>query len=220
VVSDFPNSEDHAPVGTGDEWAVSKEGLPLPRLWLIEEGGANLIQLQVNRFYLNWRRAAGSSYPGFKAHFGKFSTYLRHFGKFLRLECGTSPPVVGGELLKVSQLIEGSDWSYESLPKLFPVLNLDEFKGLWGCRGLSLVLALNYAESPLGIEMKTARHVTDKSKSLLQIEIRVPISGIEGSAEEQGNLEERISKANEIANLAFTSIASPEAQRNVWHRRS
>ena len=221
VSNEFPIAEDHAPVG--NEWNLSQEGLPLPRVWLIERTKAGVIQLQVNRFYLNWRRQdSGDAYPGFLGHSERLLMYWREFGEFVRKASDQDLVVENAEVLKVSQIYDGDGWSgFPTVPSLLPVLNFDGIAGDWGMRGFATHFALmDRQDRSVNVEIKSARPAHDKTKLLLQLEVRVPVSGIEATSADIGNLAERLTQGNELANMAFTSITSPEAQRNVWHRRS
>jgi uncharacterized protein (TIGR04255 family) len=76
VKDEFPNTEEHpalTPVleqaGEPVPQAVqlrfeTQEPLPLPRFWLLNSGGAEMMQIQNDRFIKNWRKgAANAEYP-------------------------------------------------------------------------------------------------------------------------------------------------------------
>lgn len=126
--ADFPHAEqkeavlDPLPVSGFFEFPV--------RTWLVAVPDNRLVQLQSDRFYVNWRRrSVEDAYPHFKdrepdkgigsyafAEFEKFEAFLarRH----------EAPRVTHVELSKIDVLHEGVHWKQLSdLPRLFPMLS-------------------------------------------------------------------------------------------------
>ena len=100
VKEDLPRAEDHAPSGLPSDWGMSAEGFPLPRLWLVESRGSVLIQLQVNRFDLNWRwLGPNDTYPSFDVQLAKLMDYWRRFADFLNEHSDAAILVRGAEVL-------------------------------------------------------------------------------------------------------------------------
>lgn len=90
----YPTTETHAPLTTAVELfgpptpaEVRVEVLPappLPRVWFLDSSGARLIQVQHDRFVVNWRRERDAEYPRFpslrhtlEAELGRFEDFLR-----------------------------------------------------------------------------------------------------------------------------------------------
>jgi len=84
-------------------------GPPLPRLWLLDAHGVELIQFQTDRFLHNWRKAATDPiYPRYEKIRERFLEELDLLSEFLRREnLGTIEPNQC-ELTYVNQIISES----------------------------------------------------------------------------------------------------------------
>lgn len=85
---EFCQVEETTPVGYPDDPSAFEvlEVPPHPRVWFHTEDGGELIQLQQNRFFYNWKRRDGGAndkYPEFTNIFPKFLQYLELFRKFV-----------------------------------------------------------------------------------------------------------------------------------------
>ncbi len=108
-------------------------GLPI-RAWLVGHDEAFLVQVQQDRFYLNWR-SRGSAYPHFKDHAGapgiltKAMKEFDRFRTFCRAHLEHEIVVKQTELAKIDHLVRGRHWESRSdlialLPMLRPVSEL------------------------------------------------------------------------------------------------
>jgi uncharacterized protein (TIGR04255 family) len=219
VAGEFPACEDHAPVGPPQDWATSKEGFPVPRVWFFAPNKARIVQIQANRFYLNWRRIADEdSYPRFSAHSQQTLGYWKRFADFIARECGQPPTTIGAEVLKVSQIAEGEGWKgLQSVPTLFPVANIPGIAGVWDVSGFAMSFAMSIEGRKVQADLKSVHKSDDKTKRLLQLEVRVPIEDVESSLDEVGTLAAKLRQGNETANLAFTALASSTTNQ-LWKR--
>lgn len=95
----FPVTEEHAPLNVVverfDAPRVRKgvvriemlESLPTPRCWFLNEAGTELIQVQQDRFVLNWREAGTKAeYPRYEHIRKTFEAELKCFDKFITRE--------------------------------------------------------------------------------------------------------------------------------------
>lgn len=79
-----PLIEDLSGYGISKEATISFGGTSLPRIFLVHISSQWVIQLQANRFHLNWRRADSSSvYPRYEAVRETFSTQWTRFQNFV-----------------------------------------------------------------------------------------------------------------------------------------
>lgn len=112
--------------GAEDVWAAPsvqvKQGLFSPRIQLIRGDGERMLQVQDNRFILNWRKRA-SAYPSYETLMPEFRTLLAAFESFCS-EAGFGTPVYNlWEIVYVDQVKKGTMWdSARSLNRLFPAL--------------------------------------------------------------------------------------------------
>jgi uncharacterized protein (TIGR04255 family) len=222
VASSLPVAEDHSPSGLPTEWGTSKEGFPLPRLWLMEAGGAVLIQLQVNRFDLNWRRLSDKdAYPTFDVQLVKLVDYWHRFADFLG-ELLDFPIVLrGAEVSKVSHIREGEGWrDWRDVADLFPAFALTQVRDRWEFQAVTTVMDMHHEAGRVRAELKLGAIATEPPRRIITLEMRSEASNVQATTEDIGNLVERLTVANEIANLAFTSLASEKAQTQLWGRTS
>jgi uncharacterized protein (TIGR04255 family) len=57
----------------------------VPRLWLVDESGSGLVQVQADRFAYNWRAAAGEAYPRYSEVRGRFQREFEVFRAFVAM---------------------------------------------------------------------------------------------------------------------------------------
>ncbi|MFO1392546.1 MAG: hypothetical protein U1F09_02100 [Steroidobacteraceae bacterium] len=222
IAGDFPYSEDHNPVGSPAEWAASVEGLPLPRLWVIAAGGNTLLQLQVDRFGLNWRRQKDSDrYPDFASRLEAFLGYWKLFCEFAQEVCGGDAAVRSAEIIKVSRSHETDGWAgFEEMAKVCSAVSWPASRDEWKLKHVALNFGMEHRDGKGRFELKSASATADPSRRLLLTEIRVEPNDIRSTLSDLGNLEERLWTGNELANLIFTTFAPLEIQQNAWQRTS
>ncbi len=127
-VSDrFPNKQVQ-PVLLDAGQGMFVQGVPPIRSWLISEDDDFLVQIQQDRFYMNWRKRGGA-YPRFRDHGedrGLCSRTLEEFERFkafLANRFRISPEVKRIELQKQDLLLRPKHWSsLQDLSKILPVV--------------------------------------------------------------------------------------------------
>jgi hypothetical protein len=124
VKDEFPNMEEHPPLAPVIELAdepvtqvqlrfETRETYLLPRVWLLNNGGSEMMQLQDDRFIKNWRKAAPNAEyphytpvikPAFNQDFERFQTFVvdEKLGEIKVTQC---------EVTYVSHIIAGEGWS-------------------------------------------------------------------------------------------------------------
>lgn len=130
----FPRVECHTPIGTTIERTgvvpmaptrpVFVEELPAPRFWFLDEAGAELVQVQQDRFVRNWRRVDPSqSYPRYEKH--TRPNFLDDYNAFLAFLSGEGIPVPVPnqcEVNYVNMIEAGVGWkSYADLGKVLRI---------------------------------------------------------------------------------------------------
>ncbi len=120
--SQFPGYEEHPPVEPVTEtftprqegpfrieWATTP---PLPRVWLLEPGGNEVIQFQRDRFLHNWRKVESADlYPSYVSCRELFETSLRKFLSFIEENaCGKWVPNQC-ELTYINHILPVGAWS-------------------------------------------------------------------------------------------------------------
>jgi len=98
---------------------------PVPRCWFLNQAGTELIQIQMDRFVHNWRKASDDdSYPRYRAVREAFAAELRRFQNFiLREQLGDFIPNQC-EVTYVNHVPSGLGWN--GLGELSKVLTVFE----------------------------------------------------------------------------------------------
>jgi uncharacterized protein (TIGR04255 family) len=119
----FPVTQEHAPLpavieefGRRQPFRVGIEVIaldapPLPRLWLLNASGTELIQVQQDRFIHNWRKVeATDEYPRYQRLRNTFRNELEQFDELLRRkDIGEFVPNQC-EVTYVNQLVASKEW--------------------------------------------------------------------------------------------------------------
>lgn len=123
----FPKRQLHPPLGENIQ--LNPRNIPL-RAWLVSDDELELIQIQRDRFYCNWRAQIDGQYPGFNGGTpGVLWVALREYESFLnfceeRFASRQIPNQI--ELSKINLIEQGLHWeSRDDLIKIIP--SLDRF---------------------------------------------------------------------------------------------
>lgn len=130
----FPNTEERPALAPVIEQAKrpssrgvqlrfeAQEALALPRLWLLNGAGTEMIQIQNDRFIKNWRkRGDAQEYPRYeKAIKPAFERDFREFLSFLAEEKLGTVKVNQCEVTYVNHIVAGEGWSsWDEIDKIF-----------------------------------------------------------------------------------------------------
>lgn len=180
------------------------------RSWLISEDDDFLLQVQQDRFYMNWRRRGGK-YPRFRDHDherGLCSRALEEFGRFQRFvkeRCGVFPEPVRIELQKQDLLIRNTHWSdLSDLASIMPVISTFAQVQTSERVGLHLMMAEPYGEGRTTLQIATrtdSNHVPDAVRLDFQC----------SAALEDKSIEEAFRAANTRLNRVFARLFTAEA---------
>ncbi|RPI87569.1 MAG: TIGR04255 family protein [Planctomycetaceae bacterium] len=133
----FPLTEEHTPLdaiverfgvpraGTAEMRLQMLESPPVPRVWFLQPGGAELIQVQPDRFVHNWRKLGGTEhYPRYPRIREAFFAELQKFQAILESE--RIGPIVPTqcEVTYVNSIVAGEGWhSHSELGKVLTVFS-------------------------------------------------------------------------------------------------
>lgn len=118
----YPKTEYHPPlativelVGTAKSQTVSLDvdsGFPVGRCWYLSDDGLRLIQVQPDRFILNWRKLdSGITYPSYDHLRQEFRSELEQFLSFLRNNNLGPCELRQCEVTYVNHLLSGIGWT-------------------------------------------------------------------------------------------------------------
>ncbi len=112
---EYPHHQLHPPI-LEEGQQLKFDGFPPLRVWMISADEAWLIQVQRDRFYVNWRQR-GDTYPRFSDQAGTegvLSRFMREFGRFSAFaeeSLSGTPHPIGLELTKIDQFVHGGSWN-------------------------------------------------------------------------------------------------------------
>jgi uncharacterized protein (TIGR04255 family) len=189
----------------------------MPRVWFISSDDNYLIQLQPDRFLLNWREGAKRSpYPRYKTISRRFKALFGKFEKFLKEnELGTLA-LVQAELSYINHLRPDKGWStFADIGEVFPDL-------AWRRGG-------RYLPAPTGISFRS-NHKMDGGALQVAIQsariagegtplIRFDITARGAATEfESAGVWAWYDQANVWIVDAFVDMTSKRMQQDLWRR--
>src|SRR5207249_1175343 len=84
----------------------------LPRLWFINKNQDELVQVQLDRFYFNWREGPNrSQYSTYGQIYEKFSRYWTLYRDFLKEMHLNLPTIRECELTYINHISQEAGWS-------------------------------------------------------------------------------------------------------------
>jgi len=188
-------------------------GLPLQRVWFINERDDQLIQFQFDRFYFNWRRRQDvyPRYPHVIKNFeGLLNTIKNFFNEF---ELGELKPIEY-ELSYINHISKGQEWNtIDDLRKIF----LDF---VWRQK------AGRFLPNPINIEwqkkfslLENKGFLTVHLKQATRTEDKVPLFVLEltargpGESTSKNAIREWFDVAHEWIVRGFTELTTPDIHR-------
>ena len=184
----------------------------MPRAWYSTGESDYLIQVQKDRFLLNWRsiQNTDSQYPYFESFFEKFKKEWGKFESYISEKSGNIS-LRHYELTYVNHLIKGKHWKYVSdLKRYFKYLNfLDMFP-----KTNKLNLDINYLHKSFSIKSSIKEAVQNSEDNK---EIFILNFSIFEKINLENSFEDRMKKANEMLNEHFVSLTTDQAHEK-WGR--
>lgn len=193
---------------------------PLPRFWLMSEDECELLQLQVDRLLLNWRkRQDHDQYPRFANVYGRYKKLLASFGDFcLQADFGRLVPnqyeltyvniidlgITSTDFVQIGNILPDLCWRlsdrYLTEPEGFTFQT-------------SFLLPNNAGR--LHVDANTAININTGAPSILKLEFTA--RGFGESAEEK-SMDDWFAIAHEAVVRTFADFTSDEYQHAIWSR--
>ena len=218
--SDFVATGDHSLIDPIPDEELSNRGaFPLPRVWFVHRNDNEVIQVQRNRFYHNWRkRRYDDKYPGYETVMENFEKYLSCFQEFLAEEkLGDFVPI-RYEITYVNLILENAGWeTLNNLQHIFPsfVTLKDRNKLLADIREINWTMAFGLPNDSgqLQLSIRNDRRVGD-DRHLLRIEFAAFIN------EPYNPMRNWFNYAHGVIIELFSNLMSDEIQYQLWGRKS
>lgn len=180
------------------------------RVWLVSADGALVVQVQRDRYYLNWR-ASGDDYPRFRRDGGLLQRCLAEFDRFSAYctSAGLSEPTPKRvELGKVDSFVEGRHWNgpddlADMIPMLEPVLSLHQTDK----PNVALHFQEQRADHVLRVVMSTGLAGASQDETIPRaIRLETTVINSLGSG---SDVREAFELANDQANAVFGNLVPP-----------
>lgn len=216
LIGDFPEASDQVPIGLQD----GIEGVwPLPRVWLVHKDKALLLQLQNDRFHLNWRRLQkDAEYPRFKVIAPLFQRYWEQWTIFLAENGVGSVEPVTCELSYVNHLeLAPKQTVHDAASLLKPLSAIGAASALPPPDALSWQNLYNLEGRTLTADLKTLLSKTSTEKRL-QFELKC--QSALGQIHKGDDVVRWMESANDTIVSSFVNLTSERAQRELWKRVS
>lgn len=215
--TDYPLISHASPVTSakGEIKVDSVTGLPIPRVWFINESDDQLVQFQVDRFYFNWRHRH-KDYPRYDYIKNKFIIALNNIITFFKeFNFGDLEPTEF-ELTYINHIPKGAGWySIDDLPKIFPDFAWNDMKERFLPKPQKTSWHVDFLlpddQGHLLISLKHAIRTEDKAP-LLVLELKA-LGFVESPDKEA--IFKWFDLAREWIVRGFTDITTPEMHK-IW----
>lgn len=210
------------PVGEEEAQKVGPpdfDGLPIPRLFFVDQTKNWVIQLQKDRFLLNWRKVGEDDvYPRFPAVSERFFAAWRTFLGFCQNEDLGNPRVTQLELTYINHIPSGEAWTgIADVGRLLPDLVWQPqhlFLPVPKTLGWKLSFVLPNRQGRLNTSVHYAVRRSDKRAMLL---FELTARGV--PREDDPELKKWFACAREWIVRGFSDLTSEQVQYELWRRR-
>ena len=205
--------------GAEDVWVVPTlnvtHGVVSPRTQIIRGDGERLLQIQDNRFILNWRKRE-SAYPSYEVLLPEFRNMLSAFESFCS-EAGFGMPAYNvWEILYVDQVKKGTMWdSARDLNRIFPALTVPPVSVRHAPASGDETISADWRFSlanrrgRLYVQLRQAR-LQPSNEEVIQL-----TTTARGAVSETQSWEQGLNFGHEALRETFLAITSPEA-KEFW----
>ncbi len=220
IESDYSNFEVQGSigVGSGQVFELSRT-IPLRCLFLNQLGN-ELIQVQSDRFFYNWRKVVGTEeYPHFTNIKPAFARDWGRFCDFLRTHKIGVPEVRQCEVTYVNILEQGREWdTLADLGAIFPAWasrSSSEFLPAPEAVAMAVVYSMPDEQGQLSIQLQQAIRNTD-GKEILQLTLT---ARSRPTSLDLQDILECLDRGQEWVVRGFTDFTSP-GMHDRWKRRT
>ena len=229
IARDYPKTEVQLPLPSQIEPAgqalqpqtvrVEMMSPDLSRVWFIANPPTDLIQIQRNRFIVNWRKVNGTeTYPRYQKHVRpRFLQEWKRFQEFVKEQDLGAIDVVQCELTYVNDILKGEGWNTfeESITMLANWKSRGTTGFLPPLETLSVSGSMAVAEARGRLHF-AFQHVFRQIDMREAIQLKLVMRGRPASSRED-DVAKWLDDGHERIVLGFVDLTSPEAQK-LWKR--
>ena len=192
----------------------------LPRSWFISESGGRLLQLQRDRFVMNWRKTADDDeYPRYPAIKGDFIRLWEAYADFLSENEIGSPSLDLLELTYVNFIPQGDGWEdMGQVGEVFMPLNWStrsDFLPVPKTLSTAWVFMLPKHAGQLSVEL---RPVAPENEPL-RLRLSLTVTGAPADLEDTGAFANWFDLAREWIVRGFADLVGPVTD-GIWGKRT
>jgi uncharacterized protein (TIGR04255 family) len=194
---------------------------PSQRAWFVSAEQTQLLQLQHDRFYYNWRQLTDKTreYIRFEKIFAGFSKYSQILDSFVVSQLATPLKTVRLDLTYINVFKKGVDWNDTSdlraLFKDFDFISQFEKLGRLEQGFIKFDIELRKCPGKMALTIGSARN-NETQQPVLRMELaaQCPADQLRSSEEEWYQL------AHDAIVEGFCEVTSIDAQQRLWKRTS
>lgn len=221
VRADFPHLQHAGPVSPGAElrWLDEITGLPMPRVWLLSKDKTNVIQLQADCFFFNWRKQdPAQEYPRYKRVMTDFEKQRDAFLAFLADNGFPEPKPMLCELTYVNQIAQGEGWrTIDDLNSIFKDFCWSKDKETFPTpRSLSWSCTFDLPEKNGKLVARLAQ-ATRLNDPTVVLRLDITCKGI-GTLKSMRETRRWFELAHEWIVRGFADLTTLDAQKKLWER--
>lgn len=217
--ADYPRVQHAPPIASvkGELQIDQDTGMPIPRVWFINESDDQLVQFQFDRVYFNWRRKQ-REYPRYPHVIKQFESVLNTIENFFKeFELGDLNPIEY-ELSYINHIPKGEGWdTIDDLSRVFSdfvwVQKKERFLPNPANVAWKTEFPLPGKMGRLAVTLNQAIRTNDKVP-LFVLELNA--RGLDESADKK-DFRKWFDVAHEWIVRGFTDITTPEVHR-IWER--
>jgi uncharacterized protein (TIGR04255 family) len=192
------------------------------RCWFLDASGNNLIQLQPDKFILNWRQAGDKGdiqpYPRYATLRRAFERKWTDFRSFLSENEIAAPKSLQCELTYVNSLERGKEWdNFADLARIASFWNgmpPNTFLSAPESANINLSYAMENPPDHLRVTFQHALRVRD-GKDVLQVNL---VCRMKLETDDDDKVMAKFDQGHEWIVRAFTGLTTPE-MHTFWKRR-
>ncbi len=230
IRADYPVCEEQPPIERQEEpesllqprqlVAEISQKPPLCRQWFKSSAGNDLVQLQKDRFCVNWRKVKPTDkYPRYAYVKEQFTKQWQQFCNFTQAEGDDIPHVELLEMTYINHIFREEGWSSPGdIGKVFPAISFHEkpkrFLPPPATLGSNIVFDIDWPRGRLHVTCRHAR-LLESEKELFQINL------IARGKPESETLEDMLAwfaKGREWIVRGFADLTNDEMQARQWGR--
>ena len=228
----YPKCEEQPPIKRADEPEellqaprVFPEILakpPLCRQWFASESGNNIVQLQPDKFCINWRKVKpDDTYPRYDYMRKQFASRWKQFCEFAQSQSGEPPQVNLLEMTYVNHVFKEEGWSVPGdIGKVFPVISFhkkSDFLPPPASLGSNMIFDFKQARGRLHVSCCHAKLLGGEKRELFRLELVA--RGRPERTDDEGILL-WFSEAREWIVRGFADLTDSDIQVKEWGRET